>query len=409
MKGGWPGHEERKSELARRNPLSKYTEDAMRHTALAITAIGFILAGAPGTGWAQETTPPAGDIEAGKKVATTCAACHGPRGISETPGVPHLSGQHAAYILTGLGVYTNGDRKNRKMHDVGKQLSDEEKANVAAYYASLKSFSEIPHGAAEPLPADEDPFAAVREATADCEGCHGEDGNADIPGMPSLAGQHVTYLITALKSYQDGLRKDEDMQAFVEGLGSAEIEDMAYYYAALAPKRAEPPAEGDAFAGLAVTAPCAGCHADDGNNKDPKTPRLAGLDAEYLVAAVEAYRSGDRGHDVMREAVSALRESDIKDMAAYYASKEPRALPIRKPLTIGEWAARCNRCHGPAGRSTDPRFPILAGQDETYLAKTLKLYHGGDRSSTAMQAMSFLMAESDIGKLAAYYARQPAK
>jgi cytochrome c553 len=215
-------------------------------------------------------------------------------------------------------------------------------------------------------------------------------------------------LITALKSYQDGLRKDEDMQAFVEGLGNADIEDMAYYYAAMAPKRAEPPAEGDTFAGLAVTAPCAGCHADDGNNKDPKTPRLAGLDAEYLVAAVEAYRSGIRDHDVMREAVSALREKDVKDLAAYYASKEPRALPIRKPLTIVEWAARCNRCHGPAGRSTDSRFPILAGQDETYLAKTMKQYHGGDRSSTAMQAMSFLMAESDIEKLAAYYARQPA-
>ena len=95
-------------------------------------------------------------------------------------------------------------------------------------------------------------------------------------------------------------------------------------------------------------------------------------------------------------------------MAAYYASKEPKTLPIRKPLTIGEWAARCNRCHGPAGRSTDSRFPILAGQDETYLAKTLKLYHGGDRTNPAMQAMSFLMAESDIDKLAAYYARQPA-
>ena len=52
---------------------------------------------------------------------------------------------------------------------------------------------------------------------------------------------------------------------------------------------------------------------------------------------------------------------------------------------------------------------ILAGQDEAYLLKTLKLYHGGERPSTAMQAMSFLMAESDINKLAAYYARQPAK
>jgi len=381
----------------------------MRHTALAITAIGFILAGAMGTGWAQETMTPAGDAAAGKKVAEICEACHGLQGMSKTPGTPHLSGQHAPYLLKGLEVYTKGERNARTMHNTAELLSEEDKANVAAYYGSLKPFSQIPHGSAEPLPLDEDPFAAVREATADCAGCHGEDGNSDIPGIPSLAGQHVNYLINALESYKDGLRKNEEMQAFVEGVSSADIEDMAYYYAAIVPRRTEPPAEGDAFAGLAVTTPCAGCHADDGNNRDPKTPRLAGLDAEYLVAAVEAYRSGDRDHDVMREAVSTLREKDIKDMAAFYATKEPRALPIRKPLTIGEWAARCNRCHGPAGHSTDSRFPILAGQDETYLTKTLKLYHGGDRSNSAMQAMSFLMSESDIEKLATYYARQPAK
>lgn len=381
----------------------------MRHTALAITAIGFILAGATGTGWAQETTQPAGDIDAGKEVAEICEACHGLQGMSKAPGIPHLSGQHAPYLLKGLEVYTKGERNARTMHNTAELLSEEDKANVAAYYASLKPFSQIPHGAAAPLPPEEDPFAAVKETTDECAGCHGEDGNSDIPGMPSLAGQHVTYLITALRSYQEGLRKNEEMQMFVESLKGSDIEDIAYYYAVIVPKRAEPPTEGDAFAGRAVTAPCAGCHADDGNNKDPKTPRLAGLDAEYLVAAVDAYRNGDRDHDVMREAVSTLREKDIKDLAAYYASKEPRALPIQKPLTIVEWAARCDRCHGPAGRSTDPRFPILAGQDEMYLMKTLKLYHGGDRPSTAMQAMSFLMAESDIGKLAAYYARQPAK
>ncbi len=227
--------------------------------------------------------------------------------------------------------------------------------------------------------------------------------------MPSLAGQHVNYLITALRAYQEGQRNNDEMQMFVEDLKDSDIEDMAYYYAAMIPKQAEPPTEGDPYAGRAVTAPCAGCHADDGNNKDPKTPRLAGLDAEYLIAAAEAYKDGTRDHDVMREAVATLRETDIKNMAAFYASQEPKALPLRKPLTIKEWVSRCNRCHGPDGRSTDPRFPILTGQDEAYLIKTLKLYHGGDRPSSLMQAMSFLMAESDILKLAAFYARQPAR
>ncbi len=382
----------------------------MRHTAILSIAAALIWIVGVGTAYSQKDTQPIGDIAAGKATAAaSCARCHGLEGISKAPGTPHLSGQHATYIWAGLSVYKKGERRNRTMHGIVDKLSQSDMANVAAYYGSLKPFSRIPHGTAAPLPAEEDPFAAVRELTADCEGCHGEDGNSDIPGTPSLAGQHVTYLINALRAYQDGLRKNEEMQIFAEPLTGADIEDMAYYYAAMIPKRAEPPAEGDAFAGLAVTAPCAGCHADDGNNKDPKTPRLAGLDAEYLVAAVEAYKDGSRDHDVMREAVATLRESDIKDLAAYYASKEPRALPLRKPLTIKEWVSRCNRCHGVEGRSTDSRFPILAGQDEAYLVKTLKLYHGGERPSSAMQAMSFLMAESDITKLAAYYARQPAR
>jgi cytochrome c553 len=95
-------------------------------------------------------------------------------------------------------------------------------------------------------------------------------------------------------------------------------------------------------------------------------------------------------------------------MAAYYASKEPKALPVGKPLSVAEWVERCNRCHGAAGHSTDPRFPILAGQSETYLVNALKRYHLGDRQSSMMFAMSFLMAESDIGKLAEYYSRQGA-
>jgi cytochrome c553 len=336
-------------------------------------------------GWGQDKAPPSGDVAAGKKVAEICEGCHGAQGMSLAPGTPHLSGQFAEYILLGLGVYATSERNVRAMHNTAELLSDEDKVNVAAYYASLKPFSDIPHATAAPLDLDGDPFAAVKEATADCAGCHGDDGNSDIPGIPSLAGQHVNYLVNVMKQYQDGTRKNEDMVAFAEGLSSAEIEDMAYYYASIVPKKAPPSEVGDAFAGLAVTAPCAGCHAADGNNEDPKTPRLAGLDAEYLVAAVLGYRDGSRAHDVMRDAVSTLREKDINDMAAYYASKEPHALPIRKPLTVREWAARCDRCHGPGGRSTDSRFPILAGQDETYLVTTLKRYHGGERPNSAAQ------------------------
>lgn len=378
----------------------------MKNTATVITAVAFVVAAAAAPAWAQEASQPTGDVKAGKETAEICAACHGAEGISQQPDVPHLSGQYPSYIQSGLLSYKDGQRKGTKMAEIVATLSEQDIANVAAYFGSLKPFNKIVKRSGPASPAEDDPFAAAREATGECAGCHGDDGNADIPGTPSLAGQHVNYLIGALKQYQDGTRKNEDMVAFADGLTLAEIEDMAYFYAAMEPKKAEPPAEGDAVAGLSATASCAGCHGADGNSKDPKTPRLAGLDAEYLVAAVTAYRSGERGHDVMRDAVSSMRESDIKDMAAFYASKEPHALPIRKPLSVAQWVEKCNRCHGAAGNSTDSRFPILAGQNETYLANALKRYHGGERESSMMFAMSFLMAESDIEKLAAYYARQ---
>ena len=378
----------------------------MRRKTLLITC-AVILLGATGEGQAQVALPP-GDVLAGKANVALCSDCHGMDGIGRLPGVPHLAGQNADYIHAGLTRYKTGDGKDERMNQVVAALADEDITNLAAYYASLKPFNERPAepGAEAAVAAEPDPFAAVRETTAACAGCHGEDGNTDIPGMPSLAGQHVPYLMTVLKAYQDGTRTEPDMQAFAEPLTRSDIEDMAYFYAATEPRRSEIPAEGDPFAGIAVTAPCVGCHGRDGNSGDPKTPRLAGLDAEYLIAAVNTYKDGSRDHSVMADAVATLREQDVKDLAAFYATQEPKALPIRKPLTIAEWTERCGRCHGANGNSADERFPILAGQDEAYLIRAMGLFHGGERANEMMYAMSFQMSASDIRNLAAYYARQ---
>ena len=374
-----------------------------------ILVIAFALSlGLVGEARSAENVLPAGDVTAGKVVAATCAACHGIDGIGRQAGVPHLAGQHASYIQGAAIAYKNGSRKDQPMQQVFSVLSDQDIANVAAYYASLKGFNSRPKepGAEAAATPEPDPYAAVKQTTAACAGCHGEDGNARIPGTPSLAGQHASYLMLAIKSYLEGSRAAPMMQALVKPLGPSDIEDVAYFFAAMEPRRADTPAKGDRYAGVAVTAPCAGCHGQDGNSTDPKIPRLAGLDAQYLEAAVNAYKDGTRTHDVMRSQVSPLREQDVKDLAAFYASNEPKALPARKLLTVAQWTERCGRCHGANGNSTDTRFPVLAGQDEAYLAKAIALYHGGERSSTLMFAMSFLMTESDMKKLAAHYARQ---
>jgi cytochrome c553 len=381
-------------------------EGAMRRKAL-VTAFALCLVPIAAA-WAAEPAPSAGDPAAGKMLAANCASCHGLQGISVKPGVPHVAGQSATYVHAVLSAFQKGKRQGADMHKAVVGLGETDLADVAAYYASLSGFNARPPeaGATAAPDADQDPFAAVKKLTAMCAGCHGDDGNAKVAVNPSLAGQHDTYLIAAMQAYQAAARTEPMMQALVKPLERSQIEDIAYFYATMVPGAAAAPGKGDPLAGMAIAAPCATCHGADGNSTDPKNPRLAGLSADYLIAAITGYKDGSRKHDVMRDRVVALRDQDVRDLAAYYASREPQALPIRKPLMLAEWTARCGRCHGAKGNSTDPRFPLLAGQDKGYLAHALEQYHLGTRDDQLMGAMSFLLSKSDIDKLSAYYAAQ---
>ena len=77
------------------------------------------------------------DIDAGKaKAATVCAACHGATGVSVADNIPNLAGQRARYLEAQLKSLKDGTRKNPIMNAIAAQLSHEEIANVAAYFAS---------------------------------------------------------------------------------------------------------------------------------------------------------------------------------------------------------------------------------------------------------------------------------
>ena len=137
-------------------------------------------------------------------------------------------------------------------------------------------------------------------------------------------------------------------------------------------------------------------------------PTLAGQDAKYFIKAMKHYKDGKRQHKKMFEAVEELSEQDMTDLATYYAAREPRQRDVRAPLKSTEWIARCERCHGMDGNSSDPRFPMLAGQDRTYLANALQTYIGTTRSNTTMHAMSDPLSEPDIERIVEHYAtRQP--
>ncbi|ORU90904.1 MAG: cytochrome C, partial [Cycloclasticus sp. symbiont of Poecilosclerida sp. M] len=77
-----------------------------------------------------------GNIDAGKEKTTTCVACHGADGVSASPMFPSIAGQHADYIVHALKGYKTGKRNNPVMQGMASALSEQDMADIAAYYAS---------------------------------------------------------------------------------------------------------------------------------------------------------------------------------------------------------------------------------------------------------------------------------
>jgi len=80
----------------------------------------------------------AGDATTGKTKAASCAACHGSEGVSANPEWPNLAGQKEKYLVNQLREFRDGVRDNALMSPMAKSLSDEDIADISAYYASLK-------------------------------------------------------------------------------------------------------------------------------------------------------------------------------------------------------------------------------------------------------------------------------
>ena len=347
------------------------------------------------------------DIADGKRLAEMdCASCHGVNGVSTTKDTPHIAGQRPAYLYLTLKAYQSGARSNVAMVNAVKFLSDDALVKVAAYFASLDPAPQ-PTGSAGP--GRPDPVQAGKGVAAACAGCHGETGVSQIPGMPSLIGFDPKYLVDAMKAYKDGQRKNDTMKAMLASVGDVAMNNVALFYALEKPARAKTPAAGDVAAGKAAAASCGGCHGEDGVSGSPATPSLAGQDAQYIVAALVAYKNGSRAHDTMKGLVASLDDNGMKNLAAYFAAQVPKAPDVRKPLSTTEWVERCDRCHGVNGNSTDPRFPMLASQRVEYLEKALDEYHARSRKSNEMAAMAGGLSDGDIANLAAYYAHQKAR
>ena len=174
--------------------------------------------------------PPANaaDIEAGRRKAEPCFACHGPTGNSTDPTIPSIAGQPAQFISTQLYFYREGNRKNAQMSAMAANLKNADLNDLAAFFSAQK--------AAPPKEiAPEKIEAGQRLARQfNCVACHG----ATLLGqqhIPRLAGQHAEYLRVQLRGFQAGTRFDMDgnMTSAARAFPASEIDAIADYLASL--------------------------------------------------------------------------------------------------------------------------------------------------------------------------------
>ena len=291
--------------------------------------------------------------------AVGCAACHGDGGISTRPGMPSLVGQTPQYLVPAMKTYVTGQRKHELMRALLAGVSEAELHNIANYYARqpsaraqtpligdasagkkasmLRAGCHGEHGIAEfpawPNHAGQDAQylaeaihaykRGTRSKAIACAACHGEGGISKKSGMPSLVGMDAQYLVAAMKAYTSGQRKHDLMAVLLAGVGEAELNNIANYYARQTPARARTSTVGDAAAGKAASAACSGCHGGQGVSTNPAWPSLAGQDAQYLADAMRAYNDGSRNDATMKSLLASVDARTINNMAAYYASLAP--------------------------------------------------------------------------------------
>jgi cytochrome c553 len=172
-------------------------------------------------------------------------------------------------------------------------------------------------------------------------------------------------------------------------------------------------AAGDAEAGRIKANTCMGCHGiPNYTNVYPtyRVPKLGGQGEGLLVAALKAYKSGERPHKTMHAQAVTLSEQDMADIAAYLnqapAHRDGRPSPGRAAAAIKQ-AETCQACHGPNGaKPVLPDAPILAGQYRNYLEHALREYKSGARKNPVMGPQGKMLSDADIEALAEYFDAQ---
>ncbi|MEJ6008120.1 c-type cytochrome [Paucibacter sp. AS339] len=174
----------------------------------------------------------------------------------------------------------------------------------------------------------------------------------------------------------------------------------------------------DLAKGQAISAQvCAACHTADGSRGSPANPILQGQHPEYLAKQLTEFKSGARNNAVMKGMASTLSDEDIKNVAAFYASKTAKAgfAKNKDLITLGEKIYRggiadrqipaCAGCHSPSGAGLPAQYPRLAGQHSDYTELQLNAFRAGTRANNAQMAgVAAKMNDREIKAVSDYIA-----
>ena len=191
---------------------------------------------------------------------------------------------------------------------------------------------------------------------------------------------------------------------------------------------AESLVDGDAEAGKARAMTCMACHGAEGNSSSPLWPNIAGQNANYTLAQLQAFKKGAMEPDategvrrdpLMSSQAAMLSDEDMANLAVYFESLPAAAQAVADPSTVEgaealyrggdleDKTAACLACHGPSGKGNPAaEYPAVSGQHAAYTAKQLRDYRSGDRTTDGptrmMRDIAATLDDSEIEALSSY-------
>jgi cytochrome c553 len=180
--------------------------------------------------------PAYSDVEKGKELSASCAACHGDDGISLNPVWPKLAGQNPKYLASQLHEFKkgpDGNRNNAVMYGIAVNLSDQDIEDLSEYYSSLKSTVGLTKDEYLELGRNIYRGGNMEIKMQACISCHGPNGQGNYAAaIPMLSGQHSQYTYQQLKNFQTSMRSNDYnkmMRNIVHRMTDEEMKAVASY------------------------------------------------------------------------------------------------------------------------------------------------------------------------------------